>query len=79
LNALVFHSVGARMSQLADAIPEINRRVLYRVLNRLMNERLGYVSQNSRGEPYKITEEGVKALNVTSGSGDGRREGEAAG
>ncbi len=68
LSAPLFVEVGARFSQLADALPNISRSGLYKILNRLMDSRVGYISQGKRGEPFTITEAGQSALS-TAGTG----------
>jgi hypothetical protein len=68
LNSPLFVEVGARFSQLADALPNISRSGLYKILNRLMDSRVGYITQGRRGEPFTITEAGQSALS-TAGSG----------
>jgi hypothetical protein len=68
LNSPLFVAVGARFSQLADALPNISRSGLYKILNRLMDSRVGYITQGRRGEPFTITEAGQTALS-TAGTG----------
>jgi hypothetical protein len=68
LNSPLFAEVGARFSQLADALPDISRSGLYKILNRLMDTRVGYITQGKKGEPFTITEAGRTALS-TAGSG----------
>lgn len=62
LAAPVFIEVGARFAQLFDALPNISRSGLYKTLNRLMDARLGYITQGQKGEPFKITDAGKTAL-----------------
>ena len=62
LAAPLFSEVGARFAQLADALPDICRSGLYKILNRLMDSRLGYIGQGKKGEPFTITEAGRAAL-----------------
>jgi len=66
--APLFIEVGARFSQLADALPNISRSGLYKILNRLMDAPLGFIAQGKKGEPFTITEAGKIALS-TAGTG----------
>jgi hypothetical protein len=68
LAAPLFIEVGARFSQLADALPNISRSGLYKILNRLMDAPLGFIAQGKKGEPFTITEAGKIALS-TAGTG----------
>jgi hypothetical protein len=54
--------VGVRISQLSDLLPRLERRTLYRALDQLIGRKL--ISQEQRGEPYRITEKGIGALGV---------------
>lgn len=58
----LFLKVGARSTQLADLLPEMNRRNLYRVLNALLDRKL--IDQEQRGEPFRITVDGLEALGI---------------
>jgi hypothetical protein len=64
LAAPLFVEVGARFAQLADALPDISRSGLYKILNRLMDTRLGYITQGKKGEPFTITAAGKAALST---------------
>ena len=68
LAAPLFIEVGARFVQLSDVLPDISRSGLYKTLNRLMDTRLGYITQGSRGEPFTITEAGKAALARMTGA-----------
>jgi hypothetical protein len=72
LNSPLFAEVGARFTQLADALPDISRSGLYKILNRLMDSRVGYITQGKKGEPFTITEAGRTAL---SAAGNGSTSG----
>jgi CTP-dependent riboflavin kinase len=73
LNAPLFVTVGARFGQLADALPNFSRSGLYKILNRLMDAPVGYITQGKKGEPFVITDAGKAALSTAeNGSRSGK-------
>jgi hypothetical protein len=72
LSTPLFIEVGARFAQLAEALPNISRSGMYKILNRLMAAQLGYITQGKRGEPFSITPAGLAALSTVQNRTTGR-------
>lgn len=56
----VFQGPGAKATQIKSALDPMPEKTLFRILSRLKRD--GMVTQGSRGDPYKITHQGLEAI-----------------
>lgn len=56
----VFQGPGAKATQIKSAVDPLPEKTLFRILSRLKRD--GMISQGSRGDPYKITPQGLEAI-----------------